>query len=144
VVPGAPRADGATSGPAWEEPVRQARTTGSTGGPGRLGVRDFSYRSARPDAPGPAAEGSEQQPAGSDVDRLVWGTVGVGALSVITLLTLLMAGHFTDHGFLMVFAVPYLAVLVGWAARRTGAERRAEGDRNVPDHGAGEPVGGGD
>jgi hypothetical protein len=107
-------------------------------------VRDFSHRPARPDAPGPAAEGSEQQPAGSDVDRLVWGTLGVCALSVITLLTLLMVGHFADRGFLLVFAVPYLAVLVGWAARRTGAERRAGAERNVPDHGAGKPVGGGD
>ena len=78
-------------------------------------------------------------PAPSDVDPLVWGIWGGGALSVVVVLTLLVSNRFTGRGLLLVFAVPLLVLAVVVVARRLRPDRRVGADPV-----AGEPPGGGD
>ena len=79
--------------------------------------------------------GVTPRPAGSDVEPLVWGVLGGGAVAVVTAVTLLVSGQFTGRGLLLVFAVPLVALVVVAVARRL---------RAAADPGAGEPPGGGD
>jgi hypothetical protein len=60
----------------------------------------------------------------ADVDVLVWGTLGAGALAAVTMLTLLVSGHESSRGFLTVFGLPLLALVVVAAGRRLAADRR--------------------
>ncbi|WP_138757365.1 hypothetical protein [Modestobacter altitudinis] len=79
----------------------------------------------------------------SDVDVLVWGTVGAGALAAVTMLALLVSGHESSRGFLAVFAVPLLALAVVAAGRRLAADRGPGADEALDgpgrDDGAAEP-----
>jgi hypothetical protein len=88
-----------------------------------------------------------QQPLGvarrrppADVDPLVWGVLGGGALAAVIVLTLLVSDSFSGRGLLLVFAVPLLVLGVAGVARRLrpGARRARR------DPGAGGLPGGGD
>jgi hypothetical protein len=79
----------------------------------------------------------------ADVDPLVWGTLAACALAAVTMLTLLVSGRESSRGFLAVFAVPLLALLVVAAGRRLAADRGPGEDEAVVgpgrDDGAAEP-----
>ena len=84
----------------------------------------------------------------ADVDVLVWGTVGAGALAAVTMLTLLVSGHESSRGFLAVFGLPLLAVVVVAAGRRLAADHGPGEDGSAdgpgPDDGAAGPLRPGD
>jgi hypothetical protein len=80
------------------------------------------------------------RPAGSDVDPLVWGVWGGGALSVVVVLTLLVSDRFATRGLLLVFAVPLVVLAVAGVARRLRPGAHRAGRHPV----AGEPPGSGD
>jgi len=65
---------------------------------------------------------TERQQSPSDVEPLVWGVLGGGALAVVTVLTLLVSSHFTGRGLLLVFAVPLVMLVGAGVGRRRGSE----------------------
>ncbi|WP_138733132.1 hypothetical protein [Modestobacter excelsi] len=84
----------------------------------------------------------------SDVDVVVWGTAGAGALAAVTMLTLLVSGHESGRGFLAVFVLPLLALVVVAAGRRLAADHGPgeDGTADGPgrDDGAAGPLHAGD
>ena len=68
----------------------------------------------------------------ADVDVLVWGTLGAGALAAVTMLALLVSGHESGRGFLAVFGLPLLALAVVAAGRRLAADRGPGEDAAEP------------
>jgi hypothetical protein len=80
----------------------------------------------------------------ADVDVLVWGTLGAGALAAVTMLTLLVSGHESSRGFLAVFGLPLLALVVVAAGRRLAADHGPAADGPGADDGAAGPGPAGD
>ncbi len=84
----------------------------------------------------------------ADVDVLVWGTVGACALAAVTMLTLLVSGHESSRGFLAVFGLPLLALVVVAAGHRLAADHgpadEAAADGQGADDGAAGPGPAGD
>lgn len=56
-----------------------------------------------------------------DVDPVAWSVLAGLAVAVVTALSLLVTGHFTGRGLLLVFLLPGIvgsAAWLGWALRR--------------------------
>jgi hypothetical protein len=68
----------------------------------------------------------------TDVDVLVWSTLGACALAAVTMLTLLVSGRESGRGFLAVFGLPLLALAVVAAGRRLAADRGPGEDAAEP------------